>query len=341
MFSKQVKKAPEADFLYQFRNSEPLAHVKAESILALKTYPVGLLSESELEDDQRLMSVFVPGASEFGLWFNGAASTVSWGLVYRKPAGVVLQSVAQRRGLVDGVTWAPGTRDQALELYEKLANELRQSYSGQKPAAKPVKTRLRSALEITLCVIAAFLVFSMLFTVLDPDKKVTAVPAPVAQVPAYTPMDAGIPDDARASAAEIEQIKALKGKVAMRESGIAFYVFTDPNCQFCLELEKNLAKLDPKYNPVMIPLGFKDGSMSKSSSVLCLAEGQRAKAWSEMMAGSQQEAKACDAGGALVAENQMLFGQLRLSATPTIVTPTGIFVSGSAKADELAVILSK
>lgn len=333
---------------YQFKTSGG----KVETIYGLKIHPVGLIVESTLDNDQKLLSVLVPGTPyDFGLHFNGADATVSWGVVSRMAPGVPAQPLMKRRGVVDdGTSWALDSRVEALALYEYLANQLRMNSAVPKKDAEvyapstPGKSRLRKAVEITLYLIAGFVVFSMLFALFNTAEKaaqVTSAPAPAAQSPAFTPMDAGIPDDARASAAEIEQIKALKGTVAMRATGIPFYVFTDPNCPFCLELEKNLAQLDSKFNPVMIPLGFKDGSMNKSASVLCLDENKRAKAWGEMMSGAQEDARACEAGGAFVAENQMLFGQLRLTATPTIVTPTGIFVSGSAKADELAVILSK
>lgn len=131
-------------------------------------------------------------------------------------------------------------------------------------------------------------------------------------------------------------VTGLKG-VKLAGSGPIYYVFSDPNCPFCKELEKAVAVVSG-YQPVILPLGYKSGSRDLAAAVMCSAEP--GKEWARAIAGTSS-AKPCDKGYQLVDANMQVFEKLGLSSTPTMVTPKGTLVTGAATPEELRAVLQR
>lgn len=337
-----------------------------ETVSALRVPAVGLLSEISPGADQLLTTVEHPMSADLGLLFDGPGARVTWGSVVK-----TVPKASNDCRLVEGRVWSFDSRLEALELYKFLAASLVRNFTGgpfvascrtnQKEYATdamPRKNFVLTIVTVVFSVVIAALILAMVYAsgiedgenalkassssqttqntgaVLDAGAGAASKPSPLSQ---------GVPDDARASAEELALIAALPGKIPMRTSGEPVYVFSDPNCSYCRDLEESLRLLDSRYNPIMIPLGFRAGSMELSSSSLCVPQRRRSEVWTAMMAGSVSSAEKaqCPEGGAMVAQNQMLFGQLRLSATPTIVTPSGIFLSGLFDPEQLARVIGR
>jgi protein-disulfide isomerase len=162
--------------------------------------------------------------------------------------------------------------------------------------------------------------------------------APVAAAPMPPPAPVSVPKDAYVDEGERKQLAKLAGVAPLRPSGKEFYVFTDPNCPFCKDLEPTLEAAASGMKPIVIPVAFKDGSRDLAAAALC--SSNPAAEWKKLMAtGLPPLAKPCAKGFERVEENMRLFQQLRLTATPTIVSPKGLLVSGAVTPDELARIL--
>lgn len=133
---------------------------------------------------------------------------------------------------------------------------------------------------------------------------------------------------------------AIETGLKMTSSGTRFAVFSDPNCPFCKELEGSLAQLDSNLSPVILPLGYKPGARDVSAAVMCSKDP--VKAWKDYMSsGTEPSAKPCDAGYRQVDANMALFQELKLGSTPTMITPSGVVVTGAGTADAIEAVMLK
>lgn len=187
---------------------------------------------------------------------------------------------------------------------------------------------------------ALFIVF-----ILVPISPVAQVaPAPAAQVdqsafPAgeLAPSPASLVLDA----SEMEQVRAAGAAtgIAMRSGGIPFYVFSDPSCPFCVELERSLGKIDPAYQPIVLPLGLKPGSREIAAAAVCAKD--KAKAWTGALLEGKAGGEVCAAGLAAVDANDALFRRLSLNSTPTMISPKGLIIVGSGSPERIGEALSQ
>jgi protein-disulfide isomerase len=164
--------------------------------------------------------------------------------------------------------------------------------------------------------------------------QVTAPAAPV--LVAGTAPVPPTPPQAVLNAEEAKLVGTLKG-VKLPGTGATYYVFSDPNCPFCKDLEKAVDTV-AGYTPVVLPLGYKPGSRDLSAAVMCSADP--AKEWKRAIAGTSA-AKPCEQGYQLVDASMRAFEKLGLSSTPTMVTPKGTLVTGAATPDELRAVLQR
>lgn len=139
--------------------------------------------------------------------------------------------------------------------------------------------------------------------------------------------------------AELAQVKGAKG-IEMKASGKPFYVFSDPNCPFCAELERSLMKVDDSMQPVVLPLGFKPGSRDLSAAVLC--SENPAEAWRQaLVEGIAPKAQACEKGLKMVDDNMALFRSLQMSSTPTMISSSGLVVVGSGDPEKIKMVMAQ
>jgi thiol:disulfide interchange protein DsbC len=115
------------------------------------------------------------------------------------------------------------------------------------------------------------------------------------------------------------------------------YTFEDPNCGYCKELQKELAKLnDVTIYTFLWPILSQD-SVEKSKGIWCAAD--RAKAWDDLMLkGVSPTAKRdCDAPFERNAELAQRFG---IRGTPGVFLVNGQQVGGYVPAEKLEASLA-
>lgn len=164
-----------------------------------------------------------------------------------------------------------------------------------------------------------------------------------AQAAVNPPRDAAQP---RVTANELTMLRtaAQRSGIALADSGKVFYVFSDPNCPFCQQLEGTLEQLGSGYQPVILPVAYKPGSKDLAQAMLCTkdSKGQRdaaaqRKLWRQALAKPGEALKGagpadCAEGLTQLTDNMTLFEMLKLTGTPTLITPSGRLFSGASSA---------
>ncbi len=108
-------------------------------------------------------------------------------------------------------------------------------------------------------------------------------------------------------------------------------VFTDVDCPFCRQFHKQIAaynQLGISVQYVMFPLSIHPGADKKAVSVWCSQD--RKAAYTAAMYGQDPGKKTCENP---VAETTALGIKMGISATPTVLTASGVQVSGNAAMD--------
>lgn len=112
-----------------------------------------------------------------------------------------------------------------------------------------------------------------------------------------------------------------------------FAVFSDPDCPYCKELERELAKLDDvTIYTFLYPIdALHPEARLKAQKILCARD--RAKAWSEFMArGAVPDSPEC---ATKIDQLIDLASGLGINATPTLVFPDGALTPGVVPAKEI------
>lgn len=127
-----------------------------------------------------------------------------------------------------------------------------------------------------------------------------------------------------------DAIKTVKGKGTR-----TLIVFSDPDCPFCKQLEKNLGSLnDVTIYTFMFPLeGLHPGAKEKSVAVWCSKDKEAA--WSELLLKGVAPAKS-EKCSHPVERNIALAEKLNISGTPTLVSLDGRKLPGAATADRIS-----
>jgi thiol:disulfide interchange protein DsbC len=114
--------------------------------------------------------------------------------------------------------------------------------------------------------------------------------------------------------------------------------FGDPNCTYCKELDRHIAKLDDVTVHLFLYPILSPSSVEKSKSVWCSAD--RAKAWLDMMLNNVMPTAKADC--ATPVEKNVALGQrMRINGTPTMFFENGNRVSGYRPADQLTKLLDQ
>ena len=124
-------------------------------------------------------------------------------------------------------------------------------------------------------------------------------------------------------------IKKVKGTGAR-----VLYVFSDPDCPFCQQLERNIANLDNvTIYTFLYPLeGLHPDAKRKSVNIWCSSD--QAKAWDGFMLSGALPANANCTNP--VDQNIALAQQYGINGTPTLIAADGRKMAGALSADRLS-----
>lgn len=243
---------------------------------------------------------------------------------------------------------------QAIEHYRKLLRTLIRS-TGRSENWPKWFIRLAA---VTMLMVSAFAFFAILGGIAQSSNSAFRphpaaaeygfLTPPIQQSPAAgqtsagawtanQPSAAGSPSNDPITAQERKLIEKA-ARIAMGPSGApTLVVFSDPKCPFCQKLESSIEQVvrEGKLRIEIIPVAYKEGSRDLVASVLC-AKDQKS-AWSQVMSNGKALGQVCQDGLRKVDENNRLFADLRLSATPTIISPGGLVAATYATSQELEV----
>lgn len=115
--------------------------------------------------------------------------------------------------------------------------------------------------------------------------------------------------------------------------------FSDPNCPYCRQLEKELAKLeDVTLHVYLYPILNPPDSVLKSKAVWCSTD--RLKVWNDLMLNGVAPSGSTTCNNP-IERNLALGKRLRVNSVPTLVFADGKRVSGMRPAAQLAKFLDE
>lgn len=228
--------------------------------------------------------------------------------------------------------------DDAIREYKRLFKELAYGRQGSKVGRGRI-----IGIGVTMAVVALGL-YAALFVIgsvvqaatpamsAAPETSQMAGAAPAYAAPAQVAAKAQ-PSSNMISADERAMIARRGSPILLGKGGPQLIVFSDPNCPFCQELEPALHEVAAYAQPIVIPVAFKSTSKELVASALCAADP--VAAWKRVIQSGQMAGKACAEGLKKVEENNRLFADLSLTATPTLISPGGRLAASSATAAQL------
>ena len=104
------------------------------------------------------------------------------------------------------------------------------------------------------------------------------------------------------------------------------YVFADPNCVHCHNLEYELEKLKNDFNIIILPVWILgDDSLEKAGTVLCTKKENRASMWDTIIKGKIIDIpESCESGRTLASINtKVLVQKIGVDYTPLIIRHDG------------------
>jgi thiol:disulfide interchange protein DsbC len=128
-------------------------------------------------------------------------------------------------------------------------------------------------------------------------------------------------------------LKKVKGNGKRRLA-----VFTDPNCQYCKKLDKEMVDLTDATVYLFV-ISILPGSEEKAKSIWCSPD--RLKAWEDNMLREvePQSVKTCDTAD--LTKISKLAKRLRINVTPTLIFEDGVIKSGTMTLEKLDQRLSE
>ena len=138
-----------------------------------------------------------------------------------------------------------------------------------------------------------------------------------------------------ANKVEIEQLPLADAIKTVKGNGSrVMYVFSDPDCPYCKQLEQNLVGLtDVTIYTFLFPIeGLHPQAKSKAVSIWCSKD--REGAWSALMQkGVVPQAQSCSNP---IERNIALAQRFGINGTPTLIAADGRKLPGAASADRIA-----
>ncbi len=139
---------------------------------------------------------------------------------------------------------------------------------------------------------------------------------------------------------DFSQIPLTQAIVKVKGDGSRkLVVFSDPDCPYCKQLEKELAFLDNVTIYTMLyPLEeLHPDARKKSAAVWCATD--RAKAWDDLMLYGKEPAAAADECKTPLDEINKVAQRLSITGTPGLVFANGKLVPGTLKTEQIEELL--
>lgn len=128
---------------------------------------------------------------------------------------------------------------------------------------------------------------------------------------------------------------AFGDAAALEQRRETVFVFSDPNCPHCRNIEPMLEQLAKRTNVVVLPVAYQLATSGKAQAVMCKA-GDRHAAWTAATQSPQtaQPQPFCDEGRDIVTTNMRAFEGLGFTSTPTLVSSSGSILVGEGYSPE-------
>lgn len=103
------------------------------------------------------------------------------------------------------------------------------------------------------------------------------------------------------------------------------YVFSDPSCLHCQDLEPELDKLAKDYTIYIFPVTVIGGEASslRTAKLMCAKPDARSTLWKKIVKGDDLQNTECAKGTDAVARNDQMFRVMQFRGTPTIINGVG------------------
>jgi thiol:disulfide interchange protein DsbC len=140
---------------------------------------------------------------------------------------------------------------------------------------------------------------------------------------------------------DFSQIPLTQAIVKVKGDGSRkLVVFSDPDCPYCKQLEKELAFLDNVTVYVMLyPLEeLHPGARKKAEAVWCSSD--RAKAWDDLMLYGKELSAAAEGCKTPLDEINKLAQRLSITGTPGLIFENGKLVPGALKTEQIETLLT-
>ena len=130
-----------------------------------------------------------------------------------------------------------------------------------------------------------------------------------------------------------DAIKTVRGNGERR-----LYVFSDPDCPYCKQLENTLGSVDNvTIYTFLFPIdSLHPAAKAKSVGVWCAKD--RAKAWNDLMTSNRAPTGTCDNP---IDRNIALAEKLAIRGTPTLIFADGSLLAGAPGAERLNQLLAQ
>ncbi|CAG9260954.1 Thiol:disulfide interchange protein [Burkholderia diffusa] len=141
-------------------------------------------------------------------------------------------------------------------------------------------------------------------------------PAPASAAPSRQAVAAALAEGAQSGKYAVQLSKGTKGTL---------YVFSDPLCPHCQDLEPELDKLAKDYTIYVFPVAIIGGatSVDRTVKLMCAKQDSRPALWKQLAKGEDIGGDVCLAGADVVERNDKVFLGMRLTGTPTIFNGAG------------------
>ncbi len=194
--------------------------------------------------------------------------------------------------------------------------------------------------RIVLMLMGALLILTMVVQHMRGSVVPSAAASAVSPVAAASPLqkDRSLSDQLTPTEMRVVANATRSLGIQMKPSGQPFVIFSDPNCPVCKDLESKLAKVDPRFAPIIVPVAFKPNSEEAVRKIICAKDP--IGAWSAAIGGTTPTGDAvsdgnCDDAANRVTASNGAFVALNFSGTPTLVSATGKVVSGSGSVEQI------